>query len=195
MWRQDPQNLRLTIKSRINPFIDLKIIMQRPSFEAQNRIWTLDMFKIDLIVVGKSQKGAWNDLIRLLQADEMAYSNYRSRKANILIPRHNKSMNNAWFYPNWMKIRLWLFWMNAVMACSLDFSQTLDKIRSTGVDKISFLIGESRRFTDDEVRNKANMLLSFGQQTWPHVMVRLMLMEQIYRAQQIIAGHPYHREG
>ncbi|HAJ89699.1 MAG TPA: 23S rRNA (pseudouridine(1915)-N(3))-methyltransferase RlmH, partial [Rhodospirillaceae bacterium] len=46
-----------------------------------------------------------------------------------------------------------------------------------------------------DIRNKANMMLSFGQQTWPHVMVRVMLLEQIYRAQQIIAGHPYHREG
>ncbi len=77
---------------------------------------------------------------------------------------------------------------------SLDFAQTIQKIQSTGSDKITFLIGGAEGFTD-EIRNKANMMLSFGQQTWPHVMVRVMLLEQIYRAQQIIAGHPYHREG
>jgi 23S rRNA (pseudouridine1915-N3)-methyltransferase len=36
--------------------------------------------------------------------------------------------------------------------------------------------------------------MSFGAQTWPHMMARVMLMEQIYRAQQILANHPYHRD-
>ncbi|UNM06760.1 MAG: 23S rRNA (pseudouridine(1915)-N(3))-methyltransferase RlmH [Holosporaceae bacterium] len=36
--------------------------------------------------------------------------------------------------------------------------------------------------------------MSFGKNTWPHMMVRLMLVEQLYRAQQILSGHPYHRE-
>lgn len=77
---------------------------------------------------------------------------------------------------------------------SLDFAQTLEKIQSNGVGKFSFLIGGAEGFTE-EVRDRANLLLSFGQQTWPHIMVRVMLLEQIYRAQQIAAGHPYHREG
>jgi len=44
------------------------------------------------------------------------------------------------------------------------------------------------------VRKSADKLMSFGKQTWPHMMARVMLMEQIYRAQQILKGHPYHRE-
>ncbi len=47
----------------------------------------------------------------------------------------------------------------------------------------------------EAVRSKANLLWSFGQLTWPHRLVRVMLFEQLYRAQQILAGHPYHREG
>ena len=47
---------------------------------------------------------------------------------------------------------------------------------------------------NDEIRCRADFLLSFGQQTWPHLLARVMLLEQIYRAQQILAGHPYHRE-
>lgn len=60
-------------------------------------------------------------------------------------------------------------------------------------NEITFLIGGADGFSD-EIRKKANFLLSFGKQTWPHMLVRVMLLEQVYRAQQIIAGHPYHRQ-
>src|ERR1700744_1513992 len=59
-------------------------------------------------------------------------------------------------------------------------------------NEITFLIGGADGF-DNEVRKKAKFLMSFGKQTWPHMLVRVMLLEQIYRAQQISAGHPYHR--
>jgi 23S rRNA (pseudouridine1915-N3)-methyltransferase len=58
--------------------------------------------------------------------------------------------------------------------------------------ELVFLIGGADGFADD-VRKRATFLMSFGKQTWPHMLVRVMLLEQIYRAQQIIAGHPYHR--
>lgn len=57
---------------------------------------------------------------------------------------------------------------------------------------LTFAIGGADGF-DNAVRTQAQFLLSFGKQTWPHMLVRVMLLEQIYRAQQIIAGHPYHR--
>jgi len=60
-------------------------------------------------------------------------------------------------------------------------------------NEITFLIGGADGF-DNEVRKKAKFLMSFGKQTWPHMLVRVMLLEQIYRAQQITAGHPYHRQ-
>lgn len=47
---------------------------------------------------------------------------------------------------------------------------------------------------NDEIRARANFLLSFGRQTWPHMLARVMLLEQIYRAQQILKNHPYHRD-
>lgn len=43
------------------------------------------------------------------------------------------------------------------------------------------------------VRDRADYLLALGQKTWPHLLARVMLIEQVYRAQQILAGHPYHR--
>lgn len=60
-------------------------------------------------------------------------------------------------------------------------------------NEVTFLIGGADGF-DNDVRTKAKFLMSFGKQTWPHMLVRVMLLEQIYRAQQIIAGHPYHRQ-
>jgi 23S rRNA (pseudouridine1915-N3)-methyltransferase len=57
---------------------------------------------------------------------------------------------------------------------------------------IAFLIGGADGF-DEAVRATADMVLSFGVLTWPHLMVRVMLAEQIYRAETILAGHPYHR--
>lgn len=76
---------------------------------------------------------------------------------------------------------------------SLDFAKTLENLANSGENYIQFVIGGADGLSD-EVRDQANLLLSFGQQTWPHHLARVMLYEQIYRAQQIIAGHPYHRE-
>ena len=76
---------------------------------------------------------------------------------------------------------------------SLDFAKTIEKLQNSGNSHLQFIIGGADGLLDD-VRGRANLLLSFGQQTWPHMMVRVMLLEQLYRAQQIIVGHPYHRD-
>jgi 23S rRNA (pseudouridine1915-N3)-methyltransferase len=58
---------------------------------------------------------------------------------------------------------------------------------------LAFLIGGADGLTD-ELRARADFILGFGRLTWPHRLARVMLMEQLYRAQQINAGHPYHRD-
>ncbi|HJT12322.1 MAG TPA: 23S rRNA (pseudouridine(1915)-N(3))-methyltransferase RlmH, partial [Dongiaceae bacterium] len=62
-----------------------------------------------------------------------------------------------------------------------------------GAAEILFLLGGADGLSPD-LRNEANFVLSLGQMTWPHLLARAMLVEQIYRAQQILAGHPYHRD-
>ena len=57
---------------------------------------------------------------------------------------------------------------------------------------LAFLIGGADGLAD-AVRRKAQFVLSLGAMTWPHFLARGMLLEQLYRAQQILAGHPYHR--
>lgn len=76
---------------------------------------------------------------------------------------------------------------------SIAFSNLLSDKMTQGISRFQFMIGGADGLTP-EVRESANALLAFGKQTWPHMMARVMLMEQIYRAQQIIQGHPYHRE-
>lgn len=76
---------------------------------------------------------------------------------------------------------------------SSQFSDVIKDLQNTGQSHIQFILGGADGLTD-AVRKKSNFLLSFGAQTWPHMLARVMLLEQIYRAQQIISGHPYHRE-
>jgi 23S rRNA (pseudouridine1915-N3)-methyltransferase len=60
--------------------------------------------------------------------------------------------------------------------------------------KLAFVIGGAEGL-DAAVIARADATLSLGRLTWPHLLVRPMLAEQIYRAQMIAAGHPYHRAG
>ncbi|MEL6283053.1 MAG: 23S rRNA (pseudouridine(1915)-N(3))-methyltransferase RlmH [Pseudomonadota bacterium] len=77
---------------------------------------------------------------------------------------------------------------------SLDLSSRLGAWRDDGVATVAFLIGGADGHPAT-LRRSVDLTLSFGKLTWPHAMARLMLMEQLYRASTILAGHPYHREG
>ena len=77
---------------------------------------------------------------------------------------------------------------------SAAFADVLGRWRDDGVREARFHIGGADGFNDAE-RAGADLLLSFGRLTWPHMLARAMLAEQLYRATTIIAGHPYHREG
>ncbi len=80
------------------------------------------------------------------------------------------------------------------MLGSIDFARRLDRWRDDGVRETRFLIGAADGFGDAE-RAEADLLVSFGRATWPHMLARAMLAEQLFRATSILAGHPYHREG
>jgi 23S rRNA (pseudouridine1915-N3)-methyltransferase len=75
---------------------------------------------------------------------------------------------------------------------SIEFATIIEKIRNSGRD-LQFVIGGAGGLSND-IRKRANFVLGLGAQTWPHMLARVMLLEQIYRAQQILSGHPYHRE-
>ena len=152
------------------------------------------MLTIDIIAVGKLKNGPFYDL----------YQDY-TRRINWLVKLHEIDVKTAKSKSTQAEEEKQI---NALIhdsaftiildergngLRSLDFAKTLQNFKEGGERHIQFIIGGADGLTD-ETRGRANLLLSFGQQTWPHMMARVMLIEQIYRAQQIIARHPYHRE-
>lgn len=75
---------------------------------------------------------------------------------------------------------------------SSTFAQRLGQWRDQGIASTVFVIGGADGLSP-ELRRKAKLRVAFGAATWPHQMVRVMLLEQLYRAATILAGHPYHR--
>lgn len=76
---------------------------------------------------------------------------------------------------------------------SPELAQKIGGWADQGDGEIALIIGGADGL-DDTVRRHADLTLALGKLTWPHMLARAMVMEQLYRAQQIIAGHPYHRE-
>ncbi len=75
---------------------------------------------------------------------------------------------------------------------SEEFADQLRKWQESGHRSLGFVIGGADGL-DRAVTDRATILLALGAMTWPHMMARCMLVEQLYRAQQIQAGHPYHK--
>jgi 23S rRNA (pseudouridine1915-N3)-methyltransferase len=75
---------------------------------------------------------------------------------------------------------------------SPELAARIERWQGEGVSSLGFIIGGADGL-DESIRKGAALVLNMGRLTWPHMMVRAMLGEQIYRSQQILAGHPYHR--
>ena len=76
---------------------------------------------------------------------------------------------------------------------SQELAKKIENWQLSGCSEICFLIGGADGHLES-TRKKANLVLSFGKLTLPHILMRAVLSEQIYRIQTIINGHPYHRE-
>jgi 23S rRNA (pseudouridine1915-N3)-methyltransferase len=74
------------------------------------------------------------------------------------------------------------------------FARQIEAWRDGGIRETRFVIGAADGH-GDAMRREADLLLAFGAATWPHLLARAMLMEQLFRATSILAGHPYHRAG
>jgi len=77
---------------------------------------------------------------------------------------------------------------------SEEFAALLGRWRDEGVRECRFMIGAADGH-GDAAREGADLLVAFGAMTWPHMLARAMLAEQLWRATSILAGHPYHRSG
>lgn len=83
---------------------------------------------------------------------------------------------------------------HGTMLSSEEFAQLLGRWRDEGVREARFVLGAADGHSK-QARKDADLLLAFGSMTWPHLLARALLAEQLWRATSILAGHPYHRSG
>ena len=81
---------------------------------------------------------------------------------------------------------------HGILQASPDFAQNLARIRDQAPSELIFVIGGANGLAP-EVLARADAKLSFGKMVWPHMLARVMLTEQLYRAASILSGGPYHR--
>ncbi len=150
--------------------------------------------RIQVIAVGRARRGAARDL----------YEDYAGRLAwEITLKEIEEKRPLA---PPALKAREGALLLGAVpngatlvaldaggqALSSTALARRLESWRDNGVADLAFLIGGAEGL-DKDVLDRADFVLSLGPMTWPHLLVRAMLAEQIYRAQSILSGHPYHR--
>jgi 23S rRNA (pseudouridine1915-N3)-methyltransferase len=78
------------------------------------------------------------------------------------------------------------------MLDSVGFAETIDHVTTNFGPSITFIIGGSFGLSNN-VKENSNLLLSFSKMTFPHQLMKLFLVEQIFRAQAILNNHPYHK--
>ncbi len=149
--------------------------------------------KIDIIAVGHLRKGSMFDALE-------EYQKRITWPVNFII--HDSKNTNARTKQREEHEKIRSSLVNSAYIIALDergkslpslkFADKIRDIQNQGQSHLQFIIGGADGLNDD-IRGRANLLLSFGGQTWPHMLARVMLLEQIYRTQQILAGHPYHR--
>ena len=81
---------------------------------------------------------------------------------------------------------------NGLAVSSVDFSKKIGKWQDNGINNLTLVVGGSDGL-DKGVLDKAQLSISLGRMTWPHMMARVMLLEQLYRTQCILNKHPYHK--
>jgi 23S rRNA (pseudouridine1915-N3)-methyltransferase len=87
---------------------------------------------------------------------------------------------------------LWALDEKGANLTSEDFARDLAKLRDDGTASLAFAIGGADGL-DESLRQRARRIIAFGAMTLPHQLIRVLLLEQIYRATTILSGHPYHR--
>jgi len=87
---------------------------------------------------------------------------------------------------------LWVLDEKGANLTSEDFARDLAKLRDDGAASLAFAVGGADGL-DASLRQRANRTIAFGAMTLPHQIVRVLLLEQLYRAATIMSGHPYHR--
>jgi len=152
------------------------------------------VFKIDIICIASIKNNAFADLIEMYQKRIHWPVKIISLESKHKDPRkcQEDEAQKILKHLNNQAVIITLDERGKTIS-SLEFSKKIENYAHEGQNHIQFVIGGADGLLPD-IRKRAEILWSFGKQTWPHALARVMLLEQIYRTQQILAGHPYHRE-
>jgi len=144
--------------------------------------------KITLGVIGKCKKGSPEDEIIKRYQERLKWDLQIKEKDNSTKAEEAKFLQSC-INPNAKVIVLDERGKNMT---STELSDTIAGWMNEGTSEICFLIGGADGHLET-TRKKADLVLSFGKLTFPHILMRAILAEQIYRVETIISGHPYHR--
>ena len=145
--------------------------------------------KIHILAIGKLKRGSPEQLLIEEYRKRLSWSLIIKEKDNDVQKKEAEFLLSS--IPNGAKVVV-LDERGENMK-SIEFAQKIKQWQLEGISEICFLIGGADGHLP-EVRAKADLVLSFGKLTLPHMLMRAVLTEQIYRAQTILSSHPYHRE-
>jgi 23S rRNA (pseudouridine1915-N3)-methyltransferase len=147
------------------------------------------MLRLEIIAAEKMKTGplleVWNDYHKRLTSWPLTLHEIQAADARQLETRMNEKLRDGAY--------VIVLDERGKSLSSRDFAAKLAQHETDGPEYLQFVIGAADG-VPAAVKQRANFLLSFGVQTWPHMMARVMLLEQVYRARQILDGHPYHRD-
>ena len=151
--------------------------------------------RITLLAVGRMKSGAVQDLYELYAARlrwPVAVREVEERRS--LPPETLKEQEGALLLAAVPRgARIVALDEGGRQMTSREFAQLLGRWRDDGAQDVAFLIGGADGLSQ-QARVAADIILSLGRMTWPHMLVRGLLAEQLFRAESILAGHPYHRD-
>lgn len=144
--------------------------------------------KIDILAIGKCKKGSPEEILIKEYQKRMDWS------VQIIEKDNDERAKEAAFLLSHIppQAKVIVLDERGDNLSSIELAEKIKDWQLEGVSKICFLIGGADGHTD-EIRQKADLILSFGRLTMPHMLIRAVLAEQIYRLETILKGHPYHR--
>ena len=150
--------------------------------------------RLTLIAVGRSKAGPERDLFdhfkrRMTIPFELREVEEKKQFSGVELKRREANLLNAAVPKGAVRIALD---EKGKDITSREFAEKIGQWRDSSTRDVAIFIGGAAGLDVDFLR-KCNLRISFGKQTWPHMLVRSLVVEQLYRVQCILAGHPYHR--
>ena len=150
--------------------------------------------KITIITVGRMKKGSEKNLWDLY-AKRLKWSLVLKEveEKNVLGPQEIKRKEAELLFSKVPKGALLIAMdQNGLLLSSPELAKKIGLWQDNGISDLAIVVGGSEGL-DQTVIDKADLKIAMGKMTWPHMLARILLLEQIYRAQCILGNHPYHK--